>query len=211
MRAGRLFCESRELLGASPAHTCVKSDPSPTKEARERQLEAVALRCQLGEKGAWDELIAHFERPLFYYARRLVRSQEDAVQVLQDTWVRAFHSLPSLDDPARLAPWLYTLARRAASAYRAEGKRREALEAPETLPLEIEAEGSDDIAGSVHAALGRLGPESREVLTLFYLDDLSLADMAAVIGIPLGTVKSRIHTAKRELRDVLTRTQTTPE
>lgn len=163
----------------------------------------VALRCQLGEQAAWEDLVAHFERPLFYYVRRLVASDQDAVQALQDTWVRAFKSLPTLGDPDRIAPWLYTLARRSAAASRVISSGHPAAQVTDDHAAAPVDDGQGETADAIHSGLERMNDRSREVLTLFYLDDLSLADIAAVLDIPPGTVKSRLHAARRELRAVL--------
>lgn len=109
----------------------------------------------------------------------------------------------------RLPVWLYRIARnRAISHLRARYARQ--------LPIDEESrvteiEGNDDDAGAfddaeqVHHGLSRLAPGQREVLTLFFLEDLTTAEIAEVLAVPLGTVKSRLHHAKRALRNVLER------
>ena len=72
--------------------------------------ELLVLRCRRGDTAAWRELIRHWERPLFYYVRRLVRGERDAWDVLQQTWLAAYKALPSLDDPRALRAWLYRIA-----------------------------------------------------------------------------------------------------
>lgn len=183
--------------------------PPVPQDPRQAQRELLVLRCRRGERAAWEELVASWERPLLYYLRRMARSEGEAVAWLQDTWVRVFTSLGTLSDPARLAAWLYTIARRVA--------QRHLGAIAEARGDEIDADdgadpGRDTLreledADAVHWGLGRLAPARREVLVLFFLEDLSLREIAEVLGIPVGTVKSRLHKARSELRSLLERTE----
>jgi DNA-directed RNA polymerase specialized sigma24 family protein len=83
--------------------------PPPTRDEVYQQL--LAVRCQLGERAAMVELVRAWERPLLFYVRRLVSGEDEALNVMQEVWLRVFTGLISLRDPGRLAPWLYTIAR----------------------------------------------------------------------------------------------------
>jgi RNA polymerase sigma-70 factor (ECF subfamily) len=157
--------------------------------------ELLVLRCQRGERPAFDELARQWEGRLLYYVRRLVASEEDAWDVMQATWLRVCRGIRSLESPDRLAPWLYQVTRCAALShwrgyYRAHAHWEEPGNLEEVAAPE-EVEPFED-AEQVHRAL-----------TLFFLEDLSQEQMAEVLGIPLGTVKSRLSYAKRALRSVL--------
>ena len=179
-----------------------RPDP-PRPEPRQASLEAITLRCRAGDSEAWKQLVEHFERPLYYYACRLLSDRDRALGALQDAWVRAFEGVDGLRDPRRVASWLYTLVRRAAQADLARRGRR-----LDSEPVE-ELDPADDVEGegiepwhdteALHAALAELPPASAEILTLFFLQDLSQAGVAEVLGLPVGTVKSRLHHAKRAL------------
>lgn len=167
--------------------------------------ELLCLRCQRGERAAWGELVRQWERPLHYYIRRMTRSQDEALQVLQETWLQVFSSLPSLRDSSRLAAWLYTLARRAVMRHvgaRSGGKEEESMEGH---PEEEDPEDphAHERAEWVHWGLDRLTPSQREVLVLFFLEDLSLREIGALLEIPSGTVKSRLSSARGALKSVL--------
>lgn len=183
-------------------------DPSEEAKTRELANELLALRCQRGERAAWEELVAAFERPLHYYLRRLLAREEDALAVLQDTWVRVFSSLPALREPARLAPWLYSLARHAWLTHIGlrEADRLE-FSGLEEGPEPEDPGAIEDDAQAVHWGLEKLAAPQRELLTLFFLRDLSLREIAQVLDIPVGTVKSRLSKARAELRSVLERTE----
>ena len=168
--------------------------------------ELLLMRCQRGDREALRELIRRWEGRLFYFIRQIVGQEADAWDVLQETWICALRGLKNIRDRGALAPWLYRTARN--HAYSFLRKRRAYTDRFRDLPDEVEDEDGDweaslEEAERVHYSLGRIPLPLREVLTLHYLEDLSLARIAEVAGVPLGTVKSRLHYAKRALRKEL--------
>src|ERR1022692_4733084 len=73
------------------------------------QCEWLALRCQSGESGAFEDLIAVMERPLLYYAISLTGNQDSGLDVLQEVWIKVFRGIRKLKDPGSLRPWLYSI------------------------------------------------------------------------------------------------------
>jgi RNA polymerase sigma-70 factor (ECF subfamily) len=186
------------------------SAPNDDETTRELERELLALRCRRGERAAWEELVATFERPLYYYLRRMVRGGDEAWVVLQDCWVRVFTNLATLEDPRKLAPWIYSVARTALRQRVSElaRERTATVELDDTPDVNSGGELAHDLAHDaerVHAALSELIPPQREVLVLFFLEDLSLQAIAEVLEIPVGTVKSRLHHARRALSKVLSK------
>lgn len=167
-------------------------------------LELLALRCQRGQREAFQDLVRLWEKRLFYFIRRLVGSEQDAWDVLQETWIKALKGIRSLQDPRRLAVWLYQIARHSAwSRLRQTYRQQRRIDDDDLTEVEAPPADCDDDAEVVHEGLGRLSPIYREVLTLFFLQDLSLEQIAQVTGVPLGTVKSRLHYARLALRQAL--------
>lgn len=168
--------------------------------------EMLVLRCLRRDSSAAEELVALFEKPLLYYLRRLVRSEDDAWDLLQETWISVFRALPGLRDTRALPAFLYRTARNHALGrirHRdADVSLYAALDAPENS-TEVEPAFTADDAAAVHTGLDKLSLPHREVLTLFFLKDLTIQEIATAIGIPPGTVKSRLHHAKRALKVVL--------
>jgi RNA polymerase sigma factor (sigma-70 family) len=165
--------------------------------------ELLAIRCQMGEPAAFDDLIARWHGPLWTYVRRLAGSDDAAREIVQDLWVRVIRGMPRLRDPAKLRPWLFGIARRTLmDRYREQYARPAATdvdinEIPATDPW------TDDRREHLHEleqALAALPLVEREVLTLFYLDELSLSDAAEALGVPIGTIKSRLFRARKMLR-----------
>jgi len=175
-------------------------------EANERlQFEWLALRCQAGETNAFADLIAVMERPLLYYATTLTENQDTALDVLQDVWLKVVRNIRSLRNPASLKPWLYAITHGiAVDRIRRDYKRDKAEQAHLDESLEVEEPSFDnEDATAIHAALSRLGVKHREVLVLHFLQDLSVSEIANVVGCSEGTVKSRIHYAKRQMKQIL--------
>jgi len=169
----------------------------------------LVVRSQLGDRAALDELVALWDRRLLYYIRRLLSVEADAQQVLQEVWLKVLAGLNSLQDPARFAPWLYSLTRYTVIDHLRDSYTRRQLLA--TADVDLAADGAEDHcekfddAEQIHYALSQLDVVDREVLTLYFLDDLSVNDVAAVLNIPAGTVKSRLYHARRALSAVLER------
>jgi RNA polymerase sigma-70 factor (ECF subfamily) len=166
----------------------------------------LVLRCQAGDEAAFAELVGRYGRRLHYYLGKLLRDAGGAEDVLQEVWLAVYRGVPQLADPGAFAAWLYRVARD--RAFRELRRRRVRLR---PLPEdELPADDADDPftaadAEWVHAALDRLGPEHREVLLLRFMEEMSYEDIARVTGCPLGTVRSRLHHAKRALRGAIDR------
>lgn len=177
-------------------------------DARRTRDAWLALRCQSGEAGAFRELVGEMGRPLLYFLAKLVGDEDRALDVLQQVWMRAFRAIRRLERPEYLRPWLYQVARglalddarKRASVARVE--REFAQHVPEAGPGDEPAFDRED-AGAVHRALDRLDLRLREVLVLHFLQDVSLAEAAEIIGCPVGTVKSRLRQAKHAPRRAL--------
>jgi RNA polymerase sigma-70 factor, ECF subfamily len=169
------------------------------------RFEWLALRCQVGDQDAFADLIAVMERPLLYYITSLTGNQDVAIDVLQDVWVKVVRSIGKLKDPGSLRPWLYATTHGAAvDRIRRDYKRDKAEQAQLDDAFDVEGPSFDEEDAAVlRDALARLGVKHREVLVLYFLQDLSIAEIADVVGCSEGTVKSRIHYAKRQLRQIL--------
>jgi RNA polymerase sigma-70 factor (ECF subfamily) len=176
---------------------------TPLREAREHEL--LVVRCQLGESAAFDELVARWHGPLWRYARQLTGDDERADDLVQDVWIRVLRAIERLRDGSRLRPWLFGIARRAAM-----DRLRQKYAQPDIrsmddveMPEEREVRDLETESQLLNDELERLPVVERDVLALFYLQQLSLTELADVLEVPLGTVKSRLFRARRLLRDRL--------
>ncbi|MFO0848079.1 MAG: sigma-70 family RNA polymerase sigma factor [Gemmataceae bacterium] len=161
----------------------------------------LVLRCQAGDGAAFAELIGRYSALVNGTLRRLLGGATD--DVAQDVWLAVWRGLPKLSDPAALPAWVRRVARdRAFQELRRRNRR------VTTLPLAVEppATEPDDPADTdrIRKAVDRLPAVHRDVLALRFLEGLSYEQTAAVLGCPVGTVRSRLHHAKAALRGLLT-------
>jgi RNA polymerase sigma factor (sigma-70 family) len=169
--------------------------------------ERLAIRCLLGEASAFDELIARWHPAVWRYARRMAGADDVADDLTQDVWLRVVRGLPRLEDPARIRAWIFGIARRVLM-----DRLRAQYAAPALADIELDtletAPQDDDLRERIdemEAALATLPAVEREVLALFYLDELSLTDIASIAAVPVGTVKSRLFRARHLLRTAMNR------
>jgi RNA polymerase sigma-70 factor (ECF subfamily) len=162
------------------------------------------LRCQTGDEFALAELIAQYSPRLrFFLANLAGRSHAD--DLLQETWIDVYRQITGLENPAAFSAWLYRIARD--RAYR--HLRRSRLPVAHIDETMIDSLPADDDnfspadAEHVRSALDRLPLHHREILVLRFIEDMSYDQIARVLAAPLGTIRSRLHHAKRALREKL--------
>ena len=164
--------------------------------------ELLVVRCQLGDRDAFTELVKAWHPAVERYVNRMLGRSDD--DVVQEIWLAVFRGLPRLRRPDRFAPWMFSIARRSVV-----NLLRDAYSRPEAEPVG-DVPGHDEAEGVVNRetlayALAALPVREREVLLLFYLEDLSLDACAQICAVPVGTVKSRLSRARRLLREELVR------
>ena len=169
------------------------------------QDEVLVLKARLGQEAAFLQLVDRYHAKLLYYVRRLVGNKELADDVIQESWLAAYRQLPRLRAPQAFHVWLYRIAHtQAVSAIRTEARYVEMAEdwepPDDTDEAEAELELSARDAARIHAALEQLPTQPREILALRFLEDMSYEEIACVLGCAVGTVKSRIHYARKALR-----------
>src|SRR6185295_371518 len=173
-----------------------------------RSDEDLVAVCNVGDAHeaarAFEVLYRRHRDFVLRVARRFTRDRELALDALQETFTYLLHKFPPAGEgltlTARLQTLLYPAAKNAAIT--AVRKARRYSGAGDAALDELPAEPPAD-AEPIDAALAALSPERREVLTLRFVDDLSLTEIAAALDVPLGTVKSRLHIALKELREDL--------
>jgi RNA polymerase sigma-70 factor (ECF subfamily) len=164
------------------------------------------------EQGAYRELIERYHDDLLRFLTRMVGDRASAEDIFQDTFLQVHISAHSFDSSRRFRPWLFTIGANKARDWLRKKNRRKTVElsAPikksesgasfvDLLQVDVPAPDAamDDAERDemVQRALDQLGPAMREVLLLAYFQRLSYAQIAEDLGIPLGTVKSRMHAA----------------
>lgn len=170
------------------------------REVEDRDL---ILRARDGSVDAYNLLVSRWEKRIFNYLLRLVGNREDAMDVSQDVFLKAYQSLRKLDDPTRFGPWLFRIAHN--EAYSLLRKPR----ADEELPGDL-GDGSRygrmlpvETSLAVERALTRLTADQREAVLLKVYEGFKFEEIAEVLGTPVSTIKSRVYTALELLKDSL--------
>jgi RNA polymerase sigma-70 factor, ECF subfamily len=173
----------------------------------EDHVEALVSRCQRGDRGAFEALFRQFQPRLRYYVRNLNGTGNHADDLLQNVWLKVVRKIDSLNDPQAFVAWLYTIARREVYS---QGRTRDPFVELTDEHLELVAENEEptfdeEDAARIHRTLANLKDSHREILTLSFLEELSHHEIAQVLGVNAGTVKSRVNYAKQALRQALER------
>ncbi len=173
--------------------------------------ELLVLRAQDGDEQAFSVLVGRWQRRLLRHAIHLTDRTDGAADVVQESWLAIARGIGRLDDPACFPRWALQIVTRKAADWirqrrrertllgRAAVNHRESPEPCERVP--------DERVDLLRDAVRRLPSDRRALLSMIYLDNLSVAAVAEVLGIPAGTVKSRLHHARQELKQLLDRSQ----
>ena len=174
-------------------------------KARDRVIdELLVMRCQEGHRESFDLLIRRWQRRLWRYARRLTGSNDAAWDVTQDAWMAILGRIRKLTDPAWFPAWAYRIVRnKCADHGRKAGRQRHLAEALAERQTAEDSPHREGPGQAVTEALQRLPPERQELLMLKYGADLNIVEIAVILGVPAGTVKSRLHHAREELRRIM--------
>src|SRR6202167_6211796 len=164
----------------------------------------LVLLAQTGDRAALEQLLRDMHAPLRRYITRLVGAAL-ADDILQETALQIFRKLPFLREPAVFRPWAYRIASRIAFSQLKRARLWEPLDAAPLDPPPILTPNLGDPPDEAFLPLlDRVSPASRAVLLLHYQHDLSLEETAAILDIPVGTAKSRLHYGVATLRKHLT-------
>lgn len=171
------------------------------------EVRALAQRCLAGDQAAMLALVDRYQGQVFGLCYRMLGQRQDAEDMAQETFVRALRSLSHWDQDREFLPWLLAIAGNRCRTCLARRKTR-----PPSTPLVEQlpdrhgnAEPAKHLAEELQQALARLRAEYRQAFLLFHEQELSYAEIAAALDCPLGTVKTWVHRARREVIEVLTK------
>lgn len=171
--------------------------------ADERNDHDLVRECLGGRVEAFDELVRRYERPVFNAVLRMVRNRDDAADLSQEAFVRAYRRLASFDERFKFYSWIYGIAIHAAINHVRRRRELSPLDREPESPARSDDAGRDESAARVREAVMRLSPEYRAVVVLRHYLDLSYREIAEAIGVPEKTVRSRLFSARRNLRELL--------
>jgi RNA polymerase sigma-70 factor (ECF subfamily) len=176
-----------------------------------------------GDKPALEVLFARYLNPVFYFVYRYVGDEEEAQEIVQLTFIKVWKNLRKFKPEKKFKTWIFTIAKNTALDFlrkkknptfselldREKGEREFEL-AVDTAPLPPEIFDREQLSEAVESAINRLAPYYREVLHLYFMEQLTFQEIAEILDEPLNTVKSRQRRALIELRKLINLTPPSP-
>lgn len=176
----------------------------------------ITRRCLAGEEDAFRMLVQRYERPVYHLVWRMVKSEEDAKDLTQEIFLKVFRVLEQFDSSRNFSSWLYKIASNQSIDFLRRRRLKTVSLGHDPLdddkpPVEISDDGplpDEDIDDArrrerLGRLVDRLAPHYRIVIQLRYDRQLAYEEIAEVLGLPLGTVKARLHRAHHQLKNWL--------
>jgi len=182
---------------------------------------AVVVQARKGSEAAYRELLARYERPVFSLIFRMVRDRETAEDLAQETFIKVLNNLDRYSPEFKFSSWLFKIANNltidhlrrrrvdtisiegAPDAVTAESARATTIAVVSAGESPLEELESRELGTAIERAIGKLRPEYRACIMLRHVEDKSYEEIAEIVKLPLGTVKTYIHRARHELRAAL--------
>ncbi len=182
---------------------------------------AVVAQARKGSEAAYRELLTRYERPVFSLIFRMVRDRETAEDLAQETFIKVLNNLDRYSPEFKFSSWLFKIANNltidhlrrrrvdtisiegAPDAVTAESARATSITVVSAGESPLEELESRELGTAIERAIGQLRPEYRACIVLRHVEDKSYEEIAEIVKLPLGTVKTYIHRARHELRAAL--------
>jgi RNA polymerase sigma-70 factor (ECF subfamily) len=173
---------------------------------------SIIERCKRGDREAFASIVHHYMKPAYYVALGYVGRPDDALDLSQDAFVNAFRHIRRFDSSKSFFPWFYSILKNLCMNHlnRLRRHKEESIdemaeeEGQIRIPIETvnpeESAVQKDLEVRIGQALLRLRPREREIIILQHFQDYSYQEIADLLGIPIGTVMSRLYSARRSLR-----------
>ena len=163
--------------------------------------ELLVIRCQRGEKEAFDTIVELWQKPLLAFALRYLDQEIEALDAVQETWIGVINGLNKLQSPSMFVPWLFRIL-----TYKCiDGVRKKQAQGHLLKNTNAKSETSEisNESESLSKAVAKLSDEHKAIITLRFGQGLQIGQIAAILNIPEGTVQSRLHRVLARLREIL--------
>ena len=160
--------------------------------------EILVMDCQSGSVKALEKLVSRWQKRLWKYAYRMTGDSEAAWDITQESWLGIIRGLRRLHDPARFRSWAYRIVTNKASDWIRKNKVSKHVRIDDVQDYEIEERKEVGLT----ELLDKLDMRKRSVLSLYHFEQLSVQEISIALNIPKGTVKSRLHSARKELKEL---------
>ena len=173
------------------------------------QIPAELIReVRQGNRSAFHDLTESLMKPAYFHALAIIGNHEDATDISQETFIRVWKNRKKINPERPFYPWFYTILKRLClNSNRNRSRRRESVLSalPEWIEFESNSNPADDIIRTeekklIGQALSMMKPDNREMIVLKDLQDYSYKEIAELLDIPIGTVMSRLYSARRKLK-----------
>jgi len=194
------------------------SNPVSAEARSEVRDEELIERCQRGELDAYESLVNRYRQKVFGLAHSMLRNEHDAMDLAQETFIRAWQAIRSFKRNSSFYTWLYRITTNLCIDHVRKRERRPESSYEETFPPDRDADAPEpasksalpidelarkELAQQIDQALLELSPEHRAVIQLREFEGLEYADIAVAVGCSVGTVMSRLHYARKHLQKLL--------
>lgn len=171
---------------------------------KDREI-ALVKDCQRGDRQALDTLVRHFERPVFNAAYRMLGNVDEAADVSQTTFMKFFENIERFDPKYRLFSWIYRIALNESINQIKRRKDQKPLDLAPYVDSDVSQESvaTSQRCGEVQAVLMELPEEHRTVIVLRYFTECSYRQIGEILDLPEKTVKSRLYTARQQMKSRL--------
>ena len=170
------------------------------RNARDIANELLVLKAQAGDRAAFDALVRHWSPILQRYCVRLTQDRELAHDAVQTCWLNVIKSLRRLHDAACFPAWILRIASHVCTdMLRGKIRDRKGKDVLAKMPIAQEQADTHDLL-DLRAGLAQLRPEDRILVGMFYGQGLGITQIATMLGVPEGTIKSRLYTVRKTLR-----------
>jgi len=168
--------------------------------------ELLVLKCRQGSRDAFEELVERWQKRLWHYAFQLTGSDAAAWDIVQESWVGVIKGIRRLGDAAVFPQWVFRIANNKCADWLRRQRQQHRLNNELTKRTKNESnkkQNSSEKTESLQAAIEKLAPDRRALLTLRYSEGFDIGQIAEILDVAEGTVKSRLHRTLEKLRQVM--------
>ena len=198
----------KEQMGANHLRAALPEKIRRLKDADGLMEKELILQAKTGNRAAFELLVKEYLQRIYRAAYSLVRNVEDASDIAQEAFMRAYRSIGTFDESRPFYPWMYRITRNLCMNHLSSSKNRIGCVEDEDL-IPDRACGPEEQAirkenlSDIERAISCLPEQHREILVLKHFQDCSYNDIAEILGIPIGTVMSRLYNARMKLKTIL--------
>lgn len=183
-------------------NTVLLGTKTPMLEKKALSEREILEVIQKGDKEAYQEIVVRYMQSAYYVALAFVHNQQDALDISQDAFIRAFRRIKKFDTEKPFFPWFYKILKNLCIDYFKRRQRRNEVPLESVRILGVEHEDRE-MKKALWKGIEELPPEQKEIIILRYFRQLSYHEMAEVLGKPIGTIMSSLYYAKKRLKEIV--------